>query len=263
MHQLIVFLVSLACDSVGFISYIFFFSIGYGLAIAAIAVTMAIMHWSHLAAAEIAMIVTLIVYGLRLALHLIVRELKSTTYHKVVDQKGSNGERIAIAAKLAIWLACSLLYVLQTSPVYFRLANGAAPDAMLAVGTVLAVCGLVLETAADVQKAVAKRRDPYAYVSRGLYAFVRCPNYLGELIFWFGVFLSGVTVLRGPLQWIEAIAGLLLILYVMFSGARRLEIRQDRNYGKSKAYRTYVRTVPILIPFVPLYSVKRYTWLVA
>ena len=263
MHQLIVFLVSLACDSVGFISYIFFFSIGYGLAIAAIAVTMAIMGWPLVGVAEAVLLLTLVVYGLRLAFYLILRELRSTTYHKVVDQKGSNGERIAVGAKVALWLACSLLYVLQTSPVYFRLANGAAPDAMLVIGTVLAVVGVVLEAAADAQKAIAKRRDPYAYVSGGLYAFVRCPNYLGELILWSGVFLSGVTALRGPLQWLEAIAGLLLIFYVMFSGARRLEIRQDRNYGRSKAYRTYVRTVPILVPFVPLYSVKRYTWLVA
>jgi steroid 5-alpha reductase family enzyme len=263
MQQLIVLLVSLVFDAVGFISYVFFFSIGYGLAIAAIAVTMAIMHWSHVGVAEAAMLLTLFVYGMRLASHLILRELRSTTYHKVVDQKGSNGERIPALSKVALWAACSVLYVLQTSPVFFRLANGAAPDAMLTVGTVLAVIGFALEAAADTQKAIAKKRDPYTYVSSGLYAFVRCPNYLGELIVWFGVFLSGVTALRGPLQWLEAIAGLLLIVYVMFSGARRLEIRQDRNYGKSKAYRTYVRTVPILLPFVPLYSVKRYTFLMA
>ena len=263
MQQLILFLVSLACDAVGFISYIFFFSIGYGLAIAGLAVAMAAMHWSHVGVAEAVMLLTLLVYGLRLALHLILRETRSTTYHKVVDQKGSNGERIPMAAKVALWLACSLLFMLQTSPVYFRLANGAAPDAMLVVGTLVALFGLVLETEADVQKARAKRRDPFNYVSTGLYAFVRCPNYLGELVFWFGVFLSGVTVLEGPLQWLEALSGLALIVYVMFSGTRRLEIRQDRNYGRSRAYRTYVRTVPVLIPFVPLYSVKRYTFLKA
>jgi hypothetical protein len=49
----------------------------------------------------------------------------------------------------------------------------------------------------------------------------------------------------------------------MFSGARRLEIRQDRNYEKDPEYRKYVKTVPILIPFIPLYSVKKYTFLVA
>ena len=50
---------------------------------------------------------------------------------------------------------------------------------------------------------------------------------------------------------------------VMFSGARRLELRQDKNYGKDPEYQKYVTTVPILVPFIPLYSVKKYKWLVA
>ncbi len=29
------------------------------------------------------------------------------------------------------------------------------------------------------------------------------------------------------------------------------------------AYQTYVKTTPILLPFVPIYSVKKHTWLVA
>ena len=54
-----------------------------------------------------------------------------------------------------------------------------------------------------------------------------------------------------------------LIAWVMFSGARRLELRQDRNYGADPEYQKYVRTVPIIIPFIPLYSVKKYKFLVA
>lgn len=53
------------------------------------------------------------------------------------------------------------------------------------------------------------------------------------------------------------------IIYVMFSGARRLEIRQNKNYGNDPAYQTYVKTVPILVPFIPLYSVEQHKWLVA
>ena len=49
----------------------------------------------------------------------------------------------------------------------------------------------------------------------------------------------------------------------MFSGARRLEIRQNKNYGSDPEYQQYVKTVPILLPFVPLYSVEKHKWLVA
>ena len=75
--------------------------------------------------------------------------------------------------------------------------------------------------------------------------------------------LTGTTALKGILQWGIALLGYALIVWVMFSGARRLEIRQDRNYENDPAYQKYVRTVPIILPFVPLYSVKKYKFLVA
>ena len=46
-------------------------------------------------------------------------------------------------------------------------------------------------------------------------------------------------------------------------GARRLELRQDKNYGSDPEYRKYVKSVPIILPFVPLYSVKKYKFLMA
>ena len=48
----------------------------------------------------------------------------------------------------------------------------------------------------------------------------------------------------------------------MFSGARRLELRQDRTYKDDKDYQEYIKKTPILIPLIPLYSVKKYKWLV-
>ena len=37
----------------------------------------------------------------------------------------------------------------------------------------------------------------------------------------------------------------------------------DKNYGEDPEYQSYVSSTPILIPFIPLYSVKKHTWLVA
>ena len=48
----------------------------------------------------------------------------------------------------------------------------------------------------------------------------------------------------------------------MFSGARRLELRQDRTYGNDEEYKKYITKTPILIPLIPLYSVKKHKWLV-
>ena len=83
------------------------------------------------------------------------------------------------------------------------------------------------------------------------------------MIFWTGVLISGIGAISGADQWIVVLIGYVGIIYVMFSGARRLEIRQNKNYGNDPEYQQYVKTVPILVPFVPLYSVVKYKWLVA
>jgi steroid 5-alpha reductase family enzyme len=110
---------------------------------------------------------------------------------------------------------------------------------------------------------MAKKKNPKRFVDTGLYRMVRCPNYFGEMLFWTGVFFGGIPALHGAPQWIAALAGYIGIIYVMFGGARRLEIRQNRTYGDDPVYQKYVKTTPIMIPFIPLYSVEKYKWLVA
>ena len=123
--------------------------------------------------------------------------------------------------------------------------------------------GLIFESVADLQKNASKKKNPKRFCDTGLFTIVRCPNYLGEMIFWTGVLLSGINVLQGFGQWAIALTGYIGIIYVMFSGARRLEVRQNKNYGSDPEYRAYVKSTPILLPFVPLYSVEKYTFLVA
>ena len=82
------------------------------------------------------------------------------------------------------------------------------------------------------------------------------------MLFWTGVLISGANILHGW-QWLPALLGYIGIVFVMFSGARRLELRQNKSYGADPEYQAYVKSVPILLPFVPLYSVAKYKFLVA
>ena len=254
---------SLVFSEVGFYMYIYFFSLGYGLAVAALGAVLAVGFRHSLGVVELLVCLLLVAYGLRLAGYLLVREIRSAAYRKVLSPEMERSRRMALGPKLAIWVSCALLYTLEVIPVYFRLQNGTAPDTLLSVGFGVMAFGLLLETAADIQKTLAKRKAPYRFVDTGLYRIVRCPNYLGELIFWLGVLLSGLSALEGAVQWVLAVLGYVCLIYIMFSGARRLEIRQDGNYGEDPAYQEYCRTVPILLPLIPLYSVKKYRILVA
>lgn len=149
------------------------------------------------------------------------------------------------------------------APIFYRFEYGVTEvKPTYIAGVALMAAGILLESLADLSKTRQKKSNPKRFCDKGLFRVVRCPNYLGELILWTGVFVCGVTSLSGAGQWIVSVLGYLGIIFVMFSGARRLEVRQNKNYGADPEYQRYVKTVPILLPPVPLYSVEKYKFLV-
>lgn len=257
---LAVALVACAC---GFRKYVWFISIGYGAAIAAIGAALLVMFHGQLTYGTVLQSVLFMAYGCRLAGYLSYREIKSSSYNKKMKGEIKSGKGMSFGVKAAIWISAAFLYVFETSSVFFRLADHRGTDVLCIVGFCISLCGLILESTADLQKNKAKKINPKRFVDTGLYKIVRCPNYFGEMTFWTGVFISGITIYGGTGQWIIAILGYAGIIYVMFGGARRLEIRQDKNYGDDPEYRAYKAKTPIMIPFIPLYSVKKHKWLVA
>jgi len=250
------------CCAVGFYKYVYFISIGYGFAIAGCGIALLIMYPGALTWGTLAACILFVIYGCRLSGYLLYREMKSASYNRHMKGEIKSGDSMGVGVKIALWISCAILYVLMVSPVFYRLVNGNGTDAFVIIGLVLMAGGIVLESASDLSKSMQKKKNPGRICDHGLFRFVRCPNYLGELILWTGVFVSGITSFSGAGQWIIAILGYLGIIYVMFSGARRLELRQNRLYADDPDYWEFVHTVPIMIPFIPLYSVAKYRFLV-
>lgn len=262
LNLLFLFIAAMVISSIGFKNYVWFISIGYGLSIAGEGLLMMLLYGKTLTLGTVICCLLLLVYGLRLGGYLAFRELKSSSYKKNMKGEIKDGASVPFGVKIAIWVTCALLYVTQVAGVFYRLYNFAVNNAWVFIGAAIMLLGLVIETIADIQKNKAKKVNPKRFVDTGLYKFVRCPNYLGEMIFWTGVLISGIGAVSGR-QWLIVAIGYIGIIFVMFSGARRLEIRQNKNYGNDPEYQKYVKTVPIMVPFIPLYSVEKYKWLVA
>ena len=260
---LVIFAVALIVSAIGFKKYVWFISIGYGFSVAAIGVTLLCIFGGQADAGLITICVLFILYGCRLGGYLAYREIKSSSYNKKMQNEIKDGKTMPLIAKCGIWISAALLYACETSPVLFRLENGNETDGWVIMCILIMAAGLILETAADLQKNAAKKINPKRFVDTGLYRIVRCPNYFGEMTFWTGVFLTGIHSNAGIWQWLAALTGYIGIIYVMFGGARRLEMRQDRTYKDDPEYWAYKNKTPIMIPFVPLYSVAKYKWLVA
>ena len=255
-------IICLMVSSIGFKKYVWFISLGYGFSIAAEGLAMLLLFGNALTVGTVLCCLLLVVYGLRLGGYLAIRE-RNASYNKNMQGQIKDSKVIPFGAKCSIWITCAALYVTQVIPVFYRLHNGSGSGLFTYIGAAVMAFGLIFESLADLQKNNAKKTNPRRFVDTGLYRIVRCPNYLGEMLFWTGVLISGFGALTGAGQWIMALIGYVGIIYVMFSGARRLEIRQNKNYGADPDYQNYIRTVPILLPFIPLYSVEKLTWLVA
>ena len=81
---LILLAVSLAVSAVGWKYFIYFFSLGYGYGVAALAVTMGVMYHGSLSVPSIALLVLLFVFGVRLGTYLFLRERKAAAYRKIL-----------------------------------------------------------------------------------------------------------------------------------------------------------------------------------
>ncbi len=260
---LYLFIAAMVISSIGFKNYVWFISLGYGFSIAGEGLLMLLLYGESLSIGTIICCVLFIIYGCRLGGYLAIREFGSSSYKKNMKGEIKDGKTVPFGVKIAIWVTCAALYVTQVSAVFYRLHNGIGTNVFTWIGAAVMVFGIVLESAADIQKNNAKKINPRRFVDTGLYRIVRCPNYLGEMIFWTGVLITGIGGVQTLGQWIVVLIGYAGIIFVMFSGARRLEIRQNKNYGADPEYQKYVKTVPILLPFVPLYSVEKHKWLVA
>lgn len=262
MKFLILFAVAMAISAIGFKKFVWFISLGYGFSMAGIGIALIAMFAKNLNAVSAVMCVLLIIYGCRLGGYLMIRETKSKSYQNTMKTEIKDGSDMKFILKIVVWASCALLYCCEAAPVLFRLQNGAKTDAAAITGAVTMALGIILETASDLTKNNFKKKNPKRFCDVGLFKIVRCPNYLGEVLTWTGVFISGTTALNGFWQWIAAIFGWVCIVYIMFGGARRLEIRQNKNYGNDPEYQKYVKKTPILLPLIPLYSVEKYKWLV-
>ena len=165
---LVIFLVSMVISAVGFIMYVYFFSVGYGFSIAGISVAMLLMFRSKLSVCTILMCLLLLVYGLRLGGYLLIRELKSTAYKNLL--KTESKDHVPVGVKVCIWVACAVLYVCECAPVFYRLQNGYGND-------LFAVIGIVLKNAAVLSAKCARGYQRF-------YGFPREYHISREAVYW-------------------------------------------------------------------------------
>ena len=115
------------------------------------------------------------------------------------------------------------------------------------IGLALWIIGFYFETVSDYQLFIF-RKDPTntgKVLGSGLWRYSRHPNYFGEIVMWWGIYLLAVSV---PCGWLTIICpGAITITLLFVTGIPWLEKAMDNN----PAYQEYKKRTSILIPWAP------------
>ena len=126
--------------------------------------------------------------------------------------------------------------------------SGVVVNALFYFGLGIFVLGFSTEIVADNQKSkfrsFPENRDKF--ITTGLWAKSRHPNYFGEIVLWTGIAVMSFSSLDGwqYLTLISPIFTYILLVYV--SGVRMLEARSDKKWGNDEDYKKYKSRTPVL-----------------
>jgi len=121
------------------------------------------------------------------------------------------------------------------------------------IGLLVWIIGFGIEVVSDQQKSRFRANPAHEgrFISTGLWAWSRHPNYFGEIVLWLGVALIAAPALQGW-QYATLLSPVFVtILLTMGSGIPLLEERADQTWGGQADYEEYKSSTPVLVPRPP------------
>lgn len=194
-----------------------------------------------------------VVWGVRLATYLLYRiiHIKRDPRFDGIRERFWKFFQFWFFQGLIVWV------IMLPTILWFRWADGQDRwTTWMTAGALLWFVGLVLETVADGQKFRYKSRagESARWMDTGLWRYSRHPNYFGELLCWWGLFLFVAPDLG---RWAAlGVLGPVSLTYILLAvtGIPTLEQSAAKKWGDDPAYQAYRRQTNRLVPWRPLRS---------
>jgi steroid 5-alpha reductase family enzyme len=153
---------------------------------------------------------------------------------------------------LQFWFFQALaVWIILLPSLYFLDQDDIHPlNPVMMLGIIIWFLGLLIETVSDWQKFRFKNIPEHKnrWIQTGLWRYSRHPNYFGEMLCWWGIFVFVTPYLQG-LSWITIIGPLFITAILLFvSGIPPLEKKYDVVYANNKEYQEYKKRTSLLIP---------------
>lgn len=165
---------------------------------------------------------------------------------RYVDMRENSGSRYWLVSFAAIHMMPTLIVFAGCLALWPALVTGDQPFGALDVLAAGITGGAIaLEATADQQlrRFRLSQPAPQAILETGVWAYCRHPNYLGEIAFWWGLYLFALAA--EPAAWWTGAGALVITLLFRFGS---LKLIDDRMLARRPNYKTRMETVPALLP---------------
>ncbi len=193
--------------------------------------------------------VMITIWGTRLSLHILERKLKKPGEDfRYAQWRKAWGKWFAVRSFFQIFLLQGVLNLIIGLPIPLIAATTRMPiDALLCAGLLVWAFGFAFETVADwqLQQFLPKRTATNKFLTDGLWQYSRHPNYFGEAVQWWGIWLVSMSVQAPWWAIISPVTITLLIRYV--SGVPLLE----RKYEGDPQFEKYKQQTNVFVPWLP------------
>ena len=201
-------------------------------------------YFANLNLANLLIVILITLWALRLGSFLFMRIHKDGEDKRFRTIKPSASQFFMTWSLQGLWVSlCSMCALTAIST-----DTGLIVNPIFFIGLVLFVFGFLLEIIADKQKSkfrsIPENKDKF--ITSGLWARSRHPNYFGEIVLWTGIAVMSFSSLEG-LQYLTLISPIFTyLLLVYISGVRMLEARGDIKWADNEDYKSYKKNTPVL-----------------
>lgn len=189
-------------------------------------------------------------WALRLALYLIGRHRYSKVEDgRYLEMRENGGPNFWWKSYFTVFLLQALLLWMIAAPLHVAFgAQIAANKGLFTAGLILFLAGFLFEWVADYQLGKGKWNGGHAKTGNslfvdGLWSKSRHPNYFGEITVWWGLSIAAFAMSG---TWITFIGPFILTVIMRFVS---IPLTEQHMVRTRPSYASYIRSVPMLIPF--------------
>ena len=190
------------------------------------------------------------IYGARLALFLYYRNRGKEEDWRYANWRKEWGKYALLRSYFQVFILQGFFLFIISLSIQTPQFPLDSLDIKIYVGILIFLVGFVFESVSDYQLLRFKRSNPpkNEIMRSGLWKYSRHPNYFGEILIWWGLFLISSAYGR----WYIAILSPITIscLLIRVSGVPMLE----EKYKNNPAYQEYIRTTNALIPNIRTFA---------